>query len=103
MDEAESLEAYLFNRHSRHEAAPPTDPFADLPRGRETTIVTDDGISLGATVWDPAGRPRHRVVVVASATGVLRGYYTAFASWLAGQGFAVVTFDYRGMGDSRGV
>jgi predicted alpha/beta hydrolase len=31
--------------------------------------------------------------VVASATGVRRGYYAAFASYLASQGHDVVTFD----------
>jgi predicted alpha/beta hydrolase len=41
------------------------------------------------------------VVVVASATGVLRSYYAAFAAYLSSQGFAVVTFDYRGMGESH--
>ena len=98
MDESESLEAYLFNRHTRQEL-PPEPP---LPPGRETRILTEDGVSLAATLWDPAGRAAHRVVVIASATGVLRGYYGPFAAWLSTRGFAVVTFDYRGMGDSRG-
>jgi predicted alpha/beta hydrolase len=31
---------------------------------------------------------------------VKRSYYGAFASWLATRGFDVVTFDYRGIGDS---
>ncbi len=104
MDEAESLEAYLFNRHLRQEAPLATPPLADLPAGEEVRILADDGVSLAATLWDPAAttRARHRVVVMASATGVLRGYYATFAAWLSTRGFAVVTFDYRGMGDSAG-
>ena len=40
-------------------------------------------------------------VVVAAAIGVPQTYYTAFAQWLAQQGLAVTTFDYRGHGASR--
>jgi predicted alpha/beta hydrolase len=101
VDEAESLEEYLFNRHLRR-GSPANDPREEPPPGRELRVITDDGISLAATVWDPAQRARRRVVVIASATGVLRGYYAPFAAWLSLRGFAVVTFDYRGMGDSRG-
>ena len=99
MDDSESLELYLFNRHLRHEL-PPNEP-PPLPAGREIRMVTEDGLSLAATLWEPADRAAHRVVVIASATGVLRGYYAPFAAWLSTRGFAVVTFDYRGMGDSR--
>jgi predicted alpha/beta hydrolase len=33
--------------------------------------------------------------------GVAQAYYADFASWLASQGYAVLSFDYRGMGASR--
>ena len=39
-------------------------------------------------------------VVIGGAMGVRQDYYAAFAEWLAGQGYRVTTFDYRGMGDS---
>lgn len=98
MDETEALESYLFNRHERPGREPtPTDA---TPRGRDVRITARDGVELSATVWDPPGRDPTRVVVVASATGVLQGYYARFAAWLSTQGFAVVTFDYRGMGTS---
>ncbi len=32
--------------------------------------------------------------------GVRQDFYSAFATWLAGQGFRVTTFDYRGHGFS---
>jgi predicted alpha/beta hydrolase len=32
--------------------------------------------------------------------GVRQDYYAPFAQWLAGQGWRVTTFDYRGSGDS---
>jgi predicted alpha/beta hydrolase len=40
-------------------------------------------------------------VLIGGAMGVKQDYYAPFAEWLAEQGFAVMTFDYRGMGDSR--
>ena len=40
-------------------------------------------------------------IVIASATGVLHGYYKHFAAWMAGRGYHVTTFDYSGIGESR--
>jgi predicted alpha/beta hydrolase len=38
--------------------------------------------------------------VIGGAMGVRQDYYAPFAQWLAGQGWRVTTFDYRGSGDS---
>lgn len=59
-----------------------------------------DGYPLGGAVHAPADMPR-AVVVVAGAMAVKSAYYGPFADWLAGRGFAVLTFDYRGVGRSR--
>jgi predicted alpha/beta hydrolase len=40
-------------------------------------------------------------VVICSGTGIPRGFYADYAGFLAGQGFEVVTLDYRGIGGSR--
>ena len=98
-----SLDGYMYDRHSRPRLERPDESrgHAHVPDGTLRRIEAPDGVTLGATVWDPPGRARDHVLVIASATGVLRGYYAAFAEWLASRGFAVVTFDYRGMGDSR--
>jgi len=40
-------------------------------------------------------------VVIGPATAVVRGYYSAFAAYLAENEIPVLTFDYRGIGDSR--
>jgi predicted alpha/beta hydrolase len=63
-------------------------------------IPASDGFSLSASLFRPAGTPR-RIVVINSATGVRRGYYEPFARYLAARGHAVVSYDYRGIGDSR--
>jgi predicted alpha/beta hydrolase len=58
-----------------------------------------DGFPLAGTLF-PADRPRG-AVVVASAMGVRRRLYAAFAAHLAEGGLTTLTFDYRGIGDSR--
>jgi predicted alpha/beta hydrolase len=70
---------------------------ADVPATEDVRIVADDDRELAATWFRPVGRPRGGVVVV-PAMGVPSSYYAEFASWLAGEGFLVLTFDYRGTG-----
>lgn len=62
-----------------------------------------DGFELAATLYEPGdpGRGGGDVVLVSSATAVRRGYYDGYARYLAGEGFTVVTYDYRGIGGSR--
>jgi predicted alpha/beta hydrolase len=60
-----------------------------------------DGFELAATLYEPApGAGRDAAVLINSATAVRR-YYDAYARHLAGEGFTVVTYDYRGIGGSR--
>lgn len=66
---------------------------------RAAQLSTADGRSLAATWTEPPGAAR-AVTVISSAAGVPRGYYRAFAEWLACRGHAVLSYDYRGIGDS---
>ncbi|MCO5128958.1 MAG: alpha/beta fold hydrolase [Xanthobacteraceae bacterium] len=59
-----------------------------------------DGYALAATLYLPRGK-KHRAVLINAATAVPRGYYDGFARYLARQGCAVLTYDYRGIGGSR--
>lgn len=59
-----------------------------------------DGYSLAATLFLPRGAKRH-AVLINSATAVPRTFYEGFARYLARQGCAVLTYDYRGIGGSR--
>lgn len=63
-------------------------------------IETSDGFVIHGRAWRPAGQVTD-VVVIAGAMGVKQDFYAPFAAWLADQGMAAVTFDYRGMGASR--
>ncbi len=60
-----------------------------------------DGYRLAATLHLPANKSGKGMVLIASATAVPRQYYGKFASYLAENGFSALTFDYRGIGDSR--
>ncbi|HLX15455.1 MAG TPA: alpha/beta fold hydrolase [Bradyrhizobium sp.] len=66
----------------------------------DITIPAADGYVLGATLFLPRGAKRH-AVVINSATAVRRKIYKGFGGYLARRGSAVLTYDYRGIGDSR--
>jgi predicted alpha/beta hydrolase len=66
----------------------------------EIAFRARDGFALAGDRFDPAATAR-AAVVVASAMGVPRRFYQAFASFLAENGIASLTFDYRGIGGSR--
>ena len=63
----------------------------------DRVIPATDSFELAATVYGTGAD----VVIVNSATAVPRGYYEAFARFLAEEGYTVVTYDYRGIGESR--
>ena len=67
---------------------------------QDTSIAARDGYALAATVFTPAAAPA-RAVLINSATAVPRKIYRGFAAYLAEQGYAVLTYDYRGTGGSR--
>jgi predicted alpha/beta hydrolase len=67
---------------------------------RQQQIVTADGHTIVARVFEPPGAPSG-AVLIAPAMGVSQNYYAPLAAWLADQGFVTATFDYRGTGLSR--
>ncbi len=66
----------------------------------DITFPATDGYPLGATLFLPRAAKRH-AVLINSATAVPRKMYSGFASYLSRRGCAVMTYDYRGTGDSR--
>jgi predicted alpha/beta hydrolase len=67
-------------------------------------VVTADGYAIAVErhdAKDEGGRADVAgVAIVASAMGVTQSFYAPFARWLAAQGVATYTFDYRGVGES---
>jgi len=67
----------------------------------ELNFPARDGYVLAGTLRRPADGDAKAFVLVGSATAVPRQFYGKFAAYLAENGFAVLTFDYRGVGGSR--
>lgn len=57
-----------------------------------------DGYPIAARSFESATATER--LVVAGATGVPQGFYRAFAAHAVARGYDVITFDYRGVGDS---
>lgn len=63
-------------------------------------IPTHDGYQLAASEFQPTEN-NGVGVVLNGATGVRRQFYEHFARYLCEQGFTVLTYEFRGIGDSR--
>jgi len=64
------------------------------------TVTASDGYVLGATRFHIPESASKAVVLISTASGVKQSVYFSFASFLATQGFMVLTYDYRGVGQS---
>ncbi|WP_205472763.1 alpha/beta fold hydrolase [Nocardioides sp. SYSU D00038] len=87
-------------RHMTERTTPVETPTVDTRLG---VVRADDGRELRATWFLPSPtssdptRPRGAVVVV-PAMATPSTWYAPLATWLAGHGYVVLTFDYRGTG-----
>jgi len=63
-------------------------------------FVSPDGVKVVGRYFEPQSELAG-AVFIAPAMGVGQDYYAPLATWLANNGFLVVTFDYRGTGLSR--
>jgi predicted alpha/beta hydrolase len=73
------------------------------PQGQLVSFTCRDGIVLHGHLWpaSPDAERRYGSIIINPATGVLARYYHYYAAFLAGEGFEVLTYDYRGIGLSR--
>ncbi|MCP6570913.1 alpha/beta fold hydrolase, partial [Klebsiella pneumoniae] len=39
-------------------------------------------------------------ILICAATGITKNFYHSFATWLSQQGYDVLSFDFRGIGES---
>lgn len=69
---------------------------------REININCEDGYLIAATVYEPK-RKIVGAVLIGPATGIKRQFYDAFACFLAENGFAILTYDNRGIGGSLNI
>jgi len=61
-------------------------------------VTCEDGTKISATHF---GYDHSPLVIISSAVGTDRGYYSRFSNYLVENNFQVVTFDYRGTGKSK--
>ena len=64
-------------------------------------ILTGDNVEISATHYGAAESSSKRVAIVLCATGAQQEVYADIASFLARDGWHVLTFDYRGIGRSK--
>jgi len=77
--------------------------WGDAARGdaRAVELRCSDGRLLAGRWFEPPCAPPRAVAVIGPATAVPASYYRHFAAWLAARGYAVLTFDYRGIAASK--
>jgi predicted alpha/beta hydrolase len=73
-----------------------TDSFSS----EQITLTCADGQQIAATLTLPR-QSNGLSLLINGATGVPRGYYNAFAAFQADKGFTVLTYDYRGIAESK--
>lgn len=71
----------------------------DCAAPERLTLSARDNYPLAADYFAASGRAKG-AVLIAGAMGVPRGFYAQFAHYLTAHGLAVLTLDYRGLGDS---
>lgn len=69
-----------------------------VPTQTEVTFGSGPAM-LAGRLYRPGGTPR-AAIVIHGATGVPQGFYRGFAEWLAGEGYACLTYDYQDFGAS---
>lgn len=84
------------------QAAQRKPPLAAELQGDPFKETAADGFILGGFTWRH-GLPdiQRPVVIINAATSVRCRHYSRFADYLFANGFDVITYDYRGIGESR--
>jgi predicted alpha/beta hydrolase len=67
---------------------------------QEIDFVCEDNYSIKGKLFFDGCPEKKRIVIINPALAVPQTYYSSFAEFLAQNGFTVVTYDYRGIGDS---
>lgn len=72
----------------------------DVVLASDLSIESQGGGTIRGTLREPAGQEPRGLVVIHPATAVPERLYSGFSDYLAGLGYAVVSYDYRGTGRS---
>ncbi len=66
---------------------------------KDILIKCEDNFDLTATIYKPLSTKG--AILIAPATGIKRRFYNSFATFLAQNGYGVICFENRGIGDSK--
>ncbi len=65
------------------------------------TLKCQDGYQLSARFYPvTATESKKSPILICPATGITKQFYHIFSCWLQAQGYAVMVFDFRGIGES---
>ena len=67
---------------------------------KELVLQTSDHFPISARIFEPE-IANSKLLLINSATGVKQQVYFSFAKYFAEKGFTVITYDYRGIGESK--
>ena len=67
---------------------------------KELKVTATDGFTLSGRLFEPE-KSNGKLLLINSATGVKQQVYFSFSKFLAENGFVVITYDYRGIGESK--
>ena len=67
---------------------------------KELILKTIDQIPISLKIFEPK-ISNGKLLLVNSATGVKQQVYFSFSKYFAEKGFTVITYDYRGIGESK--
>jgi predicted alpha/beta hydrolase len=63
-------------------------------------ISCKDGYQLAAQYYPATDHTKKFPILICPATGITKSFYHSFAEWLNQQGYRVLSFDFRGIGQS---
>ena len=69
------------------------------PIVKESKIICADQVVIKATIYTPINGIKG-AILIGPATGIKKQFYASFAVFLAENGYGVITFDNRGIGES---
>lgn len=69
--------------------------------GRSLELTCSDGYKLDAIIYEP-DETASGIIIFQGGTAIRKEFYTNFCRFLAANGFIVLSYDYRGVGGSRG-
>lgn len=67
---------------------------------KEINLATSDQTVISLKIFEPQNS-NGKLLLINSATGVKQQIYFSFAKYLREKGFTVITYDYRGIGESK--